>query len=42
MDELAEGKPEREFAKLEKHFQMTSKYEYLFWDMNYHKQDWPI
>lgn len=42
MDELAEGKPERELAVLEEHFQMTSKYEYLFWDMNYHKQEWPI
>ena len=42
MDELAEGKPEHELAKLEEHFQITSKYEYLFWDMNYHKQDWPI
>lgn len=42
MDELAEGKPERELAVLEEHFQMTSKYEYLFWDMNYHQQEWPI
>ena len=42
MDQLADGKPERELAVLEEHFQMTSKYEYLFWDMNYHKQDWPI
>ena len=42
MDELTEGKPERELAELEKHFQITSKYEYLFWEMNYHKQDWPI
>ncbi|MEG0471139.1 MAG: thiaminase II [Solibacillus sp.] len=42
MDELAEGKPERELAVLEKHFQITSKYEYLFWDMNYNKRDWPI
>ncbi|MFE8694850.1 thiaminase II [Cytobacillus sp. FJAT-53684] len=42
MDDLAEGKPERELAMLEEHFQMTSKYEYLFWDMNYFKQDWPI
>ncbi|MED3575280.1 thiaminase II [Cytobacillus praedii] len=42
MDELAEGKPERELAILEEHFQMTSKYEYLFWDMNYYKQEWPI
>jgi len=42
MNELAEGKPERELAILEKHFQITSKYEYLFWDMNYNAQDWPI
>ena len=42
MDEFAQGKPERELAQLEEHFQITSKYEYLFWDMNYHKQDWPI
>ncbi|MEO4054704.1 thiaminase II [Solibacillus sp. CAU 1738] len=42
MDELADGKPERELAVLEKHFQITSKYEYLFWDMNYFKRDWPI
>lgn len=42
MDELAEGKPERELAVLEEHFQMTSKYEYLFWEMNYKKEDWPI
>ncbi|WP_019240940.1 MULTISPECIES: thiaminase II [Bacillus] len=42
MDKLAEGKPEHELAVLEKHFQITSKYEFLFWDMNYHKQDWPI
>ena len=42
MDELADGLPERELAILEEHFQITSKYEYLFWDMNYHMQDWPL
>ncbi|NEU32276.1 thiaminase II [bacterium LRH843] len=42
MDDLAEGKPERELAVIEKHFQMTSKYEYLFWDMNYNKEGWPV
>lgn len=42
MDQLAEGKPERELTILEKHFLITSKYEYLFWDMNYYKQDWPL
>ncbi|RTR33903.1 thiaminase II [Robertmurraya yapensis] len=42
MDKLAEGLPERELATLEEHFQITSKYEYLFWEMNYLEQDWPI
>ena len=42
MDELAEGKPERELAKLEEYFQVTSKYEYLFWEMNDKQLDWPI
>lgn len=42
MDQLANGKPERELAILEEHFQITSKYEYLFWDMCYNKIDWPI
>lgn len=42
MDELAEGLPERELAILENHFQLSSKYEYLFWDMNYYKEDWKI
>ncbi|GIN61866.1 aminopyrimidine aminohydrolase [Robertmurraya siralis] len=42
MDELTEGLPERELALLEEHFQITSKYEYLFWDMNYYEHDWPI
>lgn len=42
MDELANGLPERELTRLEEHFIMTSKFEYLFWDMNYHEQDWPI
>lgn len=42
MNQLTEGKPERELAQIEKHFQMTSKYEYLFWEMNYTKEEWPI
>lgn len=42
LNELTDGKPERELAELEKHFLITSKYEYLFWDMNYNKEDWTI
>lgn len=42
LDRLAEGKPERELAVLERHFVNTSRFEYLFWDMAYHEQDWPV
>lgn len=42
LDELAEGMPERELAKLEEHFLITSKYEFLFWEMNDKPQDWPV
>jgi len=42
LDELAEGMPEREFAKLEENFLITSKYEFLFWEMNDKPQDWPV
>lgn len=42
MNQLADGKPERELAELEHHFVITSKYEYLFWDMNYRQQDWEL
>lgn len=42
MDELTIGKPELELAILEKHFQTTSRYEFLFWEMLYKQQDWPL
>ncbi|MBJ6360336.1 thiaminase II [Paenibacillus sp. GCM10012307] len=42
IDRLAEGLPERELAKLEEHFIITSKFEYLFWDMAYRQEMWPI
>ncbi len=42
MDRLAEGLPERELARLEEHFVITSKFEYLFWDVAYKQEDWPI
>lgn len=42
LDELTEGKPERELARLEEHFLITSKYEYLFWDMNDKMEDWVL
>ncbi len=42
MDRLAEGLPERELARLEEHFVKASKLEYMFWDMAYRQEEWPI
>lgn len=42
MDELADGKTDKELNRLEEHFQVTSKFEYLFWEMNDKKEDWPL
>jgi thiaminase/transcriptional activator TenA len=42
MGRLAEGKPERELKVLEGHFITTSRYEYMFWDMAYKQEMWPI
>ncbi|WP_421617792.1 thiaminase II [Brevibacillus sp. TJ4] len=41
MDQLAEGKSEQELARLEEHFVVTSRLEYLFWDMAYRRELWP-
>ncbi|WP_040209315.1 thiaminase II [Neobacillus jeddahensis] len=42
LDNLAEGKPEKELAILEDHFLTTSRFEYLFWDMVYQGGEWPV
>ncbi|MGO4108433.1 thiaminase II [Paenibacillus sp. YAF4_2] len=42
MDQLADGLPEQELAKLEQHFIMASKLEYMFWDMAYRLEGWPV
>ncbi|WP_026560006.1 thiaminase II [Bacillus sp. J37] len=42
MDECAEGKPEAELCKLEEIFLNTTRFEYMFWDMAYHEEMWPI
>ncbi|ADI00097.1 thiaminase II [Salisediminibacterium selenitireducens] len=41
LDELAEGKPERELKRLEEIFLNTTRFEYLFWDMSYKEDMWP-
>jgi thiaminase/transcriptional activator TenA len=42
LDTLTAGKPENELEVLEDHFLVTARYEFLFWDMVYHQQDWPL
>ncbi|WP_258171310.1 thiaminase II [Paenibacillus sp. R14(2021)] len=42
MDRLAEGLPERELAQLEERFMVASKLEYMFWDMAYRLEAWPV
>ncbi|PZE20550.1 thiaminase II [Paenibacillus xerothermodurans] len=41
LDQLAQGKPEGELARLEEIFLNTTRYEYMFWDMAYHRTMWP-
>lgn len=41
LDELADGKPESELAKLEEIFLNTTRFEYMFWEMSYNKEMWP-
>lgn len=42
MNKLSEGKPERELEKLEKIIIKTGYFEYMFWDMCYSKEEWPV
>ncbi|WML26948.1 thiaminase II [Neobacillus sp. OS1-33] len=42
LDNLTDGKPERELAILEEHFLTTSRFEYMFWDMVYQGGEWPV
>ncbi|WP_414043433.1 thiaminase II [Macrococcus animalis] len=42
MNQLTEGKPEAELAELEEIIVKTSYYEYMFWDMCEHLEEWPI
>ncbi len=42
LDGLAESKSEEELNRIEQIFLNTSRYEYMFWDMAYHQQSWPV
>ncbi|ENH95964.1 TenA family transcriptional regulator [Gracilibacillus halophilus YIM-C55.5] len=42
LDQAAEGKSEPELYKLEEIFLNTTRYEFMFWDMAYYQQMWPM
>jgi thiaminase/transcriptional activator TenA len=42
INEIAEGKPERDLAFLEEIVVKTSLFEYMFWDMAEKIEDWPV
>lgn len=42
MNQLAEGLPEREKSALIERFLTASRFEYMFWDMAYRMEEWPV
>ncbi len=41
-DELGAGLSPSERARVHRHFRATSRYEWMFWDMGYRKESWPL
>ncbi|MFC5711230.1 thiaminase II [Thalassorhabdus alkalitolerans] len=41
LDDLTEGKPEHELARIEDIFLNTTRFEFMFWDMAYNQEMWP-
>ncbi len=42
MDEVAAGLPEAELARVEEAFVTSSRYELLFWEMAWNREQWPV
>jgi len=42
MNQVAQGLKEDDLKRIQNHFILTSKLEYLFWDMGFRKQSWDI
>lgn len=42
LDRVTEGLPERELARVEEAFVTSSRYEYLFWEMAWTQEQWPV
>jgi hypothetical protein len=41
-DELGPGLRASERDRVHRHFRTTSRYEWMFWDMGYRKEAWPV
>ena len=41
-DELGPGLGAAERARVHRHFRATSRYEWMFWDMGYRQERWPV
>ena len=42
LDEMAQGEPEQDLAKMEQLFKLTTRYEYNFWEMANKEEDWAV
>ena len=42
MDEVAEGEGSSSRKTMTEHFTTTSRYEWMFWDMGYRQEAWPV
>ncbi|MCP3773576.1 thiaminase II [Paenibacillus sp. MZ04-78.2] len=42
LDELAEQATAQDRERMQNHFILSSRYEYMFWDMAYRKETWPV
>ena len=41
-DELAEDSGKKELKRMDTHYLMAARYEYMFWEMSYRLEKWPI
>jgi thiaminase/transcriptional activator TenA len=41
-DQLGPGLAAAEDARVRRHFRTTSRYEWMFWDMGYRREQWPV
>lgn len=42
LDSLAETSSRETIQRVRNHFLISSRYEYMFWEMAYHKETWPL